>query len=172
MIALEEPIGTGSGDGLVARFDAADHEVMNERLIVGRIQHGAHREGVARRHPAILSRRTNRRVSLERRLRKVARLDRLAVIDECSYGKLLSDSRHPTEVITVKVGNQQIINASNAGVTGSCQNSLRVSIIKSIPARVDQERFARGVNDEGRLSAFHVDEIDLEILASRHCHVC
>src|SRR5579859_1866192 len=100
--------------------------------------------------------------------RRSARLgiDVSPVIDEGADGNAIDQLRDATAVVIVIMGQQDIIDLADAGTLGCSKNPVRIAATIFRPAGVDEQRLSRWGNEEGRLAALHIDEINLKIAFS------
>ena len=86
------------------------------------------------------------------------------MIDEGADGQLAGELRHAAHVVLVEVRDQQVIDCLHAGVLGGRGDAVGVAAVVAGPAGIDQHGFAGGRHEERGLTAFDIDEVDLEIL--------
>ena len=72
-------------------------------------------------------------------------------------------------MIAVVVRDDEVVDAGHARLLRGGGDAIRVASLEPRVARVDQHRLARRRDDERRLSAFDVDEIDVERLSRLGC---
>ena len=102
------------------------------------------------------------RILFVRFLDLLAFFDRLTVVDERANGDETREFRHPSVVIVVEVRDHQVVDLGDAGVARDRHDPFGVASVRAAPARVDQERLPRRRDDERRLAALDVDEVDVE----------
>ena len=83
------------------------------------------------------------------------------VIDEGSDLDPIDQPGNPTDVVTVIVRDQDIVDLLQASLMRRGKNTIGVAAFIPRPACVDQQRLARRAHDERGLSAFYVDEVNL-----------
>ena len=87
------------------------------------------------------------------------------MIDELFDGNLRSQFGQAAEVIAMPVRDDQMIDLLEAGVFHGRHDSRGVSRrLRAGIAGVDEQRFARRRNEERRIAALHIDDIDVECL--------
>ena len=79
---------------------------------------------------------------------------------------------HAAHVIDVVVSHEQMIDLRDAGVAHGGLNAIGVPAIVIRPARIDQQRCARGRNQQRRLASFDIDGVDGEAAWMRPGHGC
>ena len=87
--------------------------------------------------------------------------ERRTVVDEGADRKLRGDSRDAADVIGMVVGHEQVIETLEARLPGDREDPLGVTAVARV-AGINQERLPVGREEERRLAALDVDEIDLE----------
>ena len=85
-----------------------------------------------------------------------------AVVEEFAYGNALDQLRHAAHVVAMKVGNQQVVDAHDAGVAHGCLDAVGVASAR--PAGIDQQRCAGRSHQQRGLAAFHIDRVDEQML--------
>ena len=81
-----------------------------------------------------------------------------AVVDEGADGDAGDQLRDAADVIGVVVGDEDVVDAGEAGGVGGGGDAVGVAVVIALPAGVDQEGLMGGSDEEGGLAAFHVDE--------------
>ena len=76
----------------------------------------------------------------------------------------LQELRHSANVVVVIVRDQHVVDLREAGAFGSCDNTVSVTAVVAGPSGVDEQRFSSGSDEECRLAAFNVDEVDLQLV--------
>ncbi len=139
-------------DGAVAAHDL-DVDAL-ERNAVARLRHDMPAAG------------PNRDIRVEWPLRRVvARRDRV-VIDERMNRQAGGELGNAAGVVAMKMRDQQIVDVRNAGSFGRSGNPVRVPSAVCREAGVDEQRLPGRGLDQGGLTAFDVDEIDVQSVGS------
>ena len=87
----------------------------------------------------------------------------LAVVDEFADGDAGGDEiGNAADVIDVEMGDEDVIEAGDAGVVHGGLDAFGVTGIGSGPAGIDEEGCAGGGDDEGGLAALNIDGVDEE----------
>ena len=84
----------------------------------------------------------------------------LAVVQELAHLNLCNQRGHAAYVVVVKMRNQHMIDALDAGIFHGGQYALCVAAVVAGPASVDQQRLARWRDQQRGLAAFYIDGID------------
>ena len=74
----------------------------------------------------------------------------------------LGERLKPAHVIPVEVRDHQVVEPGQAGLSSRLKDSLRVPIIRSGEASIDEQRFPGGRHDQGSGAAFDVHPVDVE----------
>src|SRR5262249_28811089 len=93
----------------------------------------------------------------------VGLFDSVAVIVELSQRDHLRECAKPAFMIAVPVADHDMIDLSKAGILRRRVNSFRVPVAISGKTCIEQQRFRRGRNEQGRGPPFDIDPIDFEI---------
>ena len=89
-------------------------------------------------------------------------LDALAVIHERADRKDRGDVRHAADMIHVVVRRDQVVDPRDAGVACRGRNPERIASVGTRPSCIDEHRLSRRRDEQRRLSALHVDEVDAQ----------
>jgi hypothetical protein len=81
-----------------------------------------------------------------------------------NFGGELGDA---TGMITVKVGDDEMVDALDTGGMGGGHDPVGVAVIVAVVTGVDEQGFARGGDIEGGLAALHVDGVDVQGLRGK-----
>ena len=113
----------------------------------------------------------NRLVSQKPSGRHAVDAERRAVVDERTDRQLRGHAGNAADVIGMVVGYQQVVEMVEARLPGDRKDPLGITAVARVSG-IDQERFAAGCDQERRLPALDVDEIDLESPGRRpgRCH--
>jgi hypothetical protein len=90
------------------------------------------------------------------------------VIDESAYRHALQELRESANVVSMVMGQQQIIDLAHARVFGCGGNAPGIESVVPCPPGIDQQGLPCRGNKERRLTAVDVDEVDQQI-AARGC---
>ena len=85
-----------------------------------------------------------------------------AVVHKVHDRDLFRELRDSSGVIRVVMREYEVVYLADAGLLGRRGDPLRVTAIKSGPACVNQQRLARRGDQQRRLAALDVDEVDIE----------
>jgi hypothetical protein len=88
----------------------------------------------------------------------------LSVVEELADRDAGHQIGHAADVIHVEVGDEQVIDACDAGVLHGCLDAVGVAAIVAGPAGVDEQGFAGGGDQQSGLAAFDIDGVDEEML--------
>ena len=88
-----------------------------------------------------------------------------AVIDERAHRHARQELRETANVVSMIVGQQQIIDLAHARVFGRGGNAAGIESVVPCPSGIDQQRLSCGGDKERRLTTVDVDEVDLQIMA-------
>ena len=89
------------------------------------------------------------------------------MIDERAHFDSIHQLRHSADMIAVIVSDQNIIELLDAGLVGGRQDAIGVAAFVSRPAGIDQQRLPRWADNQRRLPALDVDEINLQGFRAR-----
>ena len=106
--------------------------------------------------------RAHRLVGLEDRCGAVVARHDGVVIDEGANRQELGQLGHTAGVIAVEVREQQIVDLRDAGRLGRRGDAPRIAAAVAGVTGVDQQRLPRRRDDQRRLTAFDVDEVDVQ----------
>ena len=87
-------------------------------------------------------------------------LMRHPVIVEVHHGNLLGERQQRTDVVAVIVRRPQVIDSRHAGRRERLENAAEIAVAGV--AGVDEQRLARGADEERRLPALGVDVVDAQ----------
>ena len=97
--------------------------------------------------------------------RALALLHRRAVIDEGANRHARRQRRDAADVIGVVVRHDEVVDPRQPGLLHRRRDAIGVAAVEAGVARVDQQRLARRRDNQRRLAAFDVDEVDVERLS-------
>ena len=86
----------------------------------------------------------------------------VAVVENRAYGDARDQLGQAADVVFMKVGDQDIVNAGDSGSSGSGHDTIGVAAVIAGPPGVDEEGFAGGSDEASGLAAFDVDKKDAE----------
>ena len=89
------------------------------------------------------------------------------MVGECAHRDGLHQQRHTADVVVMIVGDQHEIQLLDVGKLHRPGNALQVPFHR--PAGVDQQRLPGRSDEQRRLSAFYVDEVNLQRFGSFCC---
>ena len=92
-----------------------------------------------------------------------------AMIDESADGNLCGEIGNAADVIGVVVGDEEVVDLFDAGKFADLENVVGAVVIGFAgagPAGIDEQVFAAGRDEESRLTAFDIGEVDLEVSGS------
>ena len=133
----------------------------------GDIGHPFERDLLARLHDRVLAAFDRFQVGRVERIRLLAFFDRRTVVNEFLDWQFAHQLHHAANMVDVEMRDQDIIELLDLGVLGDLGDSSRVAAAKSGPARVHEHGLARRRDDQRGLAAFHVHEIQFQILRRR-----
>ena len=84
------------------------------------------------------------------------------MVDEAADGDLRGELGDAADVVDVIVGDDEVVDLADASLLAEGDDAVGVAGVGGGPAGVDEEAFAGGGDEEGRLTAFDVGEVDLE----------
>ena len=90
--------------------------------------------------------------------RRIRALAVIAVINDRSHGDSRHQLRQATDVIHVKVCDQDVVELADPGLLGHGNDAVGVSAIIAGPTRVDQQRFAGRRDEQRRLATLNIHE--------------
>ena len=79
-------------------------------------------------------------------------------------GTRAASAGNAADVIGVVVRDHEIVDAREAGLSNNGRNTVGVAAVEAHVAGVHQQRFAGGRHDQRGLTAFDVDDMDVERL--------
>ena len=91
----------------------------------------------------------------------------LAVVKELAHLNVRHQFGHAAYVVVVKVRDQHMVDALDAGISHGGQNALGVAAVVAGPTSVDQQRLAGWRYEQRGLAAFNIDGIDAELASGR-----
>ena len=123
--------------------------------------HAAERQSIAGLGHEVLAAPAGDFVGRKRRHDFRRGFDRRAVVDERPNRNPLRELRHAAVVVLVKMRDQEIVDAGEARVLDRGHDPIGIAAVLLRIAGVDEQRLPRRRDDERRLAAFDVDEIDV-----------
>ncbi len=102
------------------------------------------------------------RYELVERFGGLAGFDRGAVIDERLHRHARDELGHAAHVVPVIVRHDEVVDLRQARALDRGRNAIGVAAVEAGPSGVDEHRLAGGRHDQRRLSAFDVDDVDVE----------
>ena len=87
------------------------------------------------------------------------------MIDERAHGNLRHQLGESANVVCMVVGQQQVIDLAHARIFGRGYDAVSIQAVVPCPAGIDQQRLPCRGDKERRLTAVHIDEVNLERMA-------